>query len=68
MLILGNVIFQEINHAGSGGLWAELVSNRGLLYLFVYSFLFSVVDIFVNHRNLSILWRLKVGKSRILVE
>lgn len=21
---------QEINHAGAGGLWAELVSNRGL--------------------------------------
>ncbi|XP_074296952.1 alpha-L-arabinofuranosidase 1-like [Silene latifolia] len=23
------VFFEEINHAGSGGLWAELVSNRG---------------------------------------
>ncbi|CAN1256414.1 Alpha-L-arabinofuranosidase 2 [Linum perenne] len=23
------VFFEEINHAGAGGLWAELVSNRG---------------------------------------
>ncbi|KAI3676170.1 hypothetical protein L1987_85770 [Smallanthus sonchifolius] len=26
---LFGVFFEEINHAGSGGLWAELVSNRG---------------------------------------
>lgn len=24
------VLLQEINHAGAGGLWAELVSNRGI--------------------------------------
>uniref|UniRef100_A0A7C9AXY8 Uncharacterized protein n=1 Tax=Opuntia streptacantha TaxID=393608 RepID=A0A7C9AXY8_OPUST len=23
------IFFEEINHAGAGGLWAELVSNRG---------------------------------------
>ncbi|GAB2221699.1 hypothetical protein Droror1_Dr00012884 [Drosera rotundifolia] len=26
---LFGIFFEEINHAGSGGLWAELVSNRG---------------------------------------
>ncbi|KAK6942092.1 Alpha-L-arabinofuranosidase, C-terminal [Dillenia turbinata] len=26
---LFGVFFEEINHAGSGGIWAELVSNRG---------------------------------------
>jgi len=24
---------QEINHAGAGGLWAELVSNRGHFHI-----------------------------------
>ncbi|ONL97478.1 Alpha-L-arabinofuranosidase 1 [Zea mays] len=31
-IIPGNmfgIFFEEINHAGAGGLWAELVSNRG---------------------------------------
>lgn len=23
------VVLQEINHAGAGGLWAELINNRG---------------------------------------
>ncbi|KAL2320590.1 hypothetical protein Fmac_029559 [Flemingia macrophylla] len=27
--ILFGVFFEEINHAGAGGLWAELVNNRG---------------------------------------
>ncbi|KAF3547777.1 hypothetical protein DY000_02003901 [Brassica cretica] len=26
---LFRILFEEINHAGAGGLWAELVSNRG---------------------------------------
>lgn len=26
---LFGIFFEEINHAGAGGLWAELVSNRG---------------------------------------
>jgi alpha-N-arabinofuranosidase len=27
---LFGVFFEEINHAGAGGIWAELVSNRGI--------------------------------------
>ncbi|EPS72735.1 hypothetical protein M569_02026, partial [Genlisea aurea] len=27
--VMYGVFFEEINHAGTGGLWAELVSNRG---------------------------------------
>ncbi|KAF5941103.1 hypothetical protein HYC85_022270 [Camellia sinensis] len=27
--LLFGIFFEEINHAGAGGLWAELVSNRG---------------------------------------
>ncbi|EPS69633.1 hypothetical protein M569_05132, partial [Genlisea aurea] len=27
--VMYGVFFEEINHAGAGGLWAELVSNRG---------------------------------------
>ncbi|XP_020258589.1 alpha-L-arabinofuranosidase 1-like [Asparagus officinalis] len=26
---LFGIFFEEINHAGAGGIWAELVSNRG---------------------------------------
>ncbi|CAN4118357.1 unnamed protein product [Withania somnifera] len=29
---LFGIFFEEINHAGAGGLWAELVSNRGFEY------------------------------------
>lgn len=25
-------IFQEINHAAAGGIWAELVDNRGMRF------------------------------------
>ncbi|KAG2622822.1 hypothetical protein PVAP13_3KG011300 [Panicum virgatum] len=31
---LFGIFFEEINHAGSGGLWAELVSNRGVVSCF----------------------------------
>ncbi|KAJ0047175.1 hypothetical protein Pint_05131 [Pistacia integerrima] len=32
-----SVFLQEINHAGAGGLWAELVSNRGhSLFFYLY--------------------------------
>jgi len=27
---LFGIFFEEINHAGAGGIWAELVSNRGM--------------------------------------
>ncbi|KAJ0101552.1 hypothetical protein Patl1_05239 [Pistacia atlantica] len=31
------IFFEEINHAGAGGLWAELVSNRGhSLFFYLY--------------------------------
>ncbi|KAJ0042494.1 hypothetical protein Pint_18395 [Pistacia integerrima] len=33
---LFGIFFEEINHAGAGGLWAELVSNRGHFPIFFY--------------------------------
>lgn len=36
----GRLLLQEINHAGAGGLWAELVSNRGHFENFMVSILF----------------------------
>lgn len=36
--------WQEINHAGAGGLWAELVSNRGHIFFSIFFFFEDCVN------------------------
>jgi len=45
--------FQEINHAGAGGLWAELVSNRG--YFQIYKSFFILRFQFTDSLEFSII-------------
>ncbi|KAG4912816.1 hypothetical protein JHK82_053397 [Glycine max] len=43
--------FEEINHAGAGGLWAELVRNRG--HLRVLKILFHVLKLEAPNHHIS---------------